>query len=244
MEHDFLKSNSDFFIEEDKIDSYADFDSIKNPLDLIDSLTAIEQELSDHILGLTDIKLQLKNYYNSTIDSYEHLLTMPSPSHEASIKEDLEHVSSAFIKKLSNLELFVVELNTSSKRTQSKLEHLRHLITTQIANYQNLENDYRILYQQYNSNQTIEINDEVEKLMMENKVITNKLENKIKEYNSINKDYQEKEKDFNTLCLKFQETDNELSDKKKEIEHLKEENKQLRLNYNQMVNQVLDKITN
>ena len=243
MEHDFLKSNSDFFIEEDKADSYCDFDSIKNPLDLIDSLASVEQELSDHILGLTDIKRQLKSYYNSTIESYESLLTKQSPSHTASIKEDLDHISSAFLKKISNLDLFAVEITASSKRTQSKLEHLRHLITAQIAKYQNLENDYRILYQQYNSNQAIEINDEVEKLMMENKVIMTKLETKIKEYNSVNKDYQEKEKDFNSLCLKFQETDNELSDKKKEIEYLKEENKQLRLNYNQMVNQVLDKIT-
>ena len=242
MEHDFLKSNSDFFIEDDKLDSYSDFDSIKNPLDLIDSLTSLEQEQSDHILGLTDIKLQLKNYYNSTIDSYEQLLT--KPSHATNIKDDLDHITSAFSKKLSTLDLFVIEINTSSKRTQSKLEHLRRLVTAQIANYQNLENDYRILYQQYNSNQTIEINDEVDKLMMENKIIMNKLENKIKEYDNVNKDYQEKEKEFNTLCLKFQETDNELSDKKKEIEHLKEENKQLRLNYNQMVNQVLDKITN
>ena len=43
MEHDFLKSNSDFFIEDDKLDSYCDFDSIKNPLDLINETSKISE---------------------------------------------------------------------------------------------------------------------------------------------------------------------------------------------------------
>ena len=239
MERQLLQTNSDFFTEnQNDSDSY---EISNDPLEMIEDLMNMEQENNDYIMLLSDIKMSLRECNNSTIENYNKLLSNVQKKNEESLKENISHSNFSFINKLSDLDMFIKDMDTNSKKKIGKLEYFKSSLSILLQNYKNLEDDYKKLFSRMNTNE-MPVDDTVDRLLDENNAISKLLDEKANSIEKLQKEIKEKDDNFNKLLLEYNKSDSESKEKTKEINRLMEDNEKLRKNYNQMVNDVLEKI--
>ena len=241
MEKQMLQNNSDFFTEnQNDSDSY---EISHDPVEMIEDLSNMERETNDYLMVLSDIKMSLNECNSTTIENYNKIISGNNKSIEESCKENISHASFTFNNKLSDLEMFIKDMDNNSKKKQSKLDYFKTSIITLVENYKNIEDDYRKILAN-NHNEPISTVDEetVNKLVDENNAISKLLDERTNTIDKLQKEIKDKDDSYNKLMLEYTQCDEELKEKLKEIERLKIDNDQLRKNYNQMVNDVLEKI--
>lgn len=239
MEKQLLQTNSDFFTEnQNDSDSYEISD---DPLEMIEDLMNIEQENSDYLMLLSDIKMSLRDCNNCTIENYNKLLSGAPKTNEESLKENISHSNFSFSNKLNDLDMFIKDMDINIKKKISKLEYFKSSLSVLLQNYKNLEDDYKKLFARMNTNE-IPVDDTVDKLLDENNAMSKLLDEKNNSIEKLQKEIKEKENSFSKLLLEYNQSDSESKEKTKEINRLIANNEKLRKDYDLMVNNVLDKI--
>jgi len=239
IEQQLLQVNSDTFTE--KNDSY---EINENYNDIIDELNRMEYETVDHIMVLADIIKSSEMKVNETlIENYEKLLNENfSTDNVNMVRQNIKDGTKIYHNKIKDTQLFLKEINQFSIKKQNKLSSLKMVINRLEINLKNSEEDYRSLFETYNMNQPVEIDDETERLMEENahlnelkKIKENKISMLVKEIN----DKDEVIFDLKNLVENYK---SKADENKTGYFNLKKDYEELEKNYNYLVNDIYEKI--
>ena len=231
-----LLENNNIFIQEDKGLNYEIND---NPIDMIEDLINIEEENYYYVKILIDTKNILLNMKEEICNNYEKMLL----NSEEKLKENILSCDNVFNGKIQGLENFIKNFDIICHKKENKLQYLKNLISSLKSKYEDLKNEY-INYQQFinEGNYTVEMEEQINKLIEENNIITQQYENKNNEIKNMKKEINEKDNELNSYKIQNLENINENKNKIREIEKLKIDNKNLKESYDQLVNQILIKI--
>ena len=231
-----LLENNNIFIQEDKGLNYEIND---NPIDMIEDLINIEEENYYYVKILIDTKNILLNMKEEICNNYEKMLL----NSEEKLKENILSCDNVFNGKIQGLENFIKNFDIICHKKENKLQYLKNLISSLKSKYEDLKNEY-INYQQFinEGNYTVDMEEQINKLIEENNIITQQYENKNNEIKNMKKEINEKDNELNSYKIQNLENINENKNKIREIEKLKIDNKNLKESYDQLVNQILIKI--
>ena len=231
-----LLENNNIFIQEDKDLNYEIND---NPIDMIEDLINIEEENYYYVKILIDTKNILLNMKEEICNNYEKMLL----NSEEKLKENILSCDNVFNEKIQGFENFIKNFDIICHKKENKLQYLKNLISLLKSKYEDLKNEY-INYLQFinEGNYTVEMEEQINKLIEENNIINQQYENKNNEIQNMKKEINEKDNELNSYKIQYLENINENKNKIREIEKLKIENKNLKESYDQLVNQILIKI--
>ena len=231
-----MLENNNIFIQEDKDLNYEIND---NPIDMIEDLINIEEENYYYVKILIDTKNILLNMKEEICNNYEKMLL----NSEEKLKENILSCDNVFNEKIQGFENFIKNFDIICHKKENKLQYLKNLISLLKSKYEDLKNEY-INYLQFinEGNYTVEMEEQINKLIEENNIITQQYENKNNEIQNMKKEINEKDNELNSYKIQYLENINENKNKIREIEKLKIENKNLKESYDQLVNQILIKI--
>jgi hypothetical protein len=240
IEQQLLQKNSDTFTE--KNDSY---EITENYSEMIEELHSKELESVDYVMVLADTLKSIEYLNkNSIIENYEKILNKNFQANETkqnvleNIKEGVKYMSSKF----KDMEIFLKEMNSMSTKKQNKLAYLKLIISKIENNLKNAEEDYRTLFQKFNSQQPVEIDEETELLIEENKYLKDQKILKDEEIGKLEKISDEKDEQIYDLMAKLEKSANVEKDLKANFNLLKSEYDSLKKNYDNLINDIYEKI--
>ena len=218
-------------------------DNFNDPNDIIDYISSLENKERDIFLLINETKKKLKSLNNSLIEDYTKIINKEvNEDIEKKLLDGINSTIEQFNNQCNDFDKFIIKLDKNFDKKQNSLENSKNLVSSLKTSKRELEEDYKQYILKYSSNQTFEFDDNINKLMEENKIINEKLEEKNRIIEKKNKEYQIKEEQYNNLVQNFNELQNKNEENKKELIKIKDENKTLNNNYNQMINNVLEKI--
>lgn len=160
--------------------------------------------------------------------------------------DDLKSHLIEYFKSLKNkyedLEIFLKDLNTNSNHINSKVGLLRLISEKYEENTKSLEEDYKTLYERYNSTLPVEINDELELLMEENAYLKDELESKVNIIEASKKDQREKDDKIINMDFEISKMQRNYSDLQAELYQYKRSHEDLQKDYSKLRNEIYEKI--
>ena len=224
-------------------DDNINVDNFNDPNDMIEYISTLENKERDIFLLMNETKKKLKSLNDSLIEDYTKIVNKEvNEDIEKKLLDGINSTLDQFNNQCNDFDKFIIKLDKNFDKKQNFLENSKNLISSLKTSKREIEEDYKNFILKYSSNQTFEFDDNINKLMEENKIINEKLEEKNRIIEKKNKEYQIKEEQYNNLVHNFNELQNKNEENKKELIKIKDENKTLNNNYNQMVNNVLEKI--
>ena len=250
-----LNTNSSSFIDDNK-------NILEKKLKKIfDLIINNDEELKQNISIFKEIENSLKKSNQDIINNFKILLSIKNESKnnenlnkiidnnnnddEENIKMNIEN-NIFYIQKKSNLlDLFIQETEKILNQKEIKNNNLEILINKLIQNIINLEEEKNVLFlknketEQYTDKQLNNIDDKINNLLKEKKLLENKVNElieQIEKNKKINKDNQLMIKELDEMHnIKVKE----LEEKEKENNLLKQENKKYKDDYELLLNQTI-----
>jgi hypothetical protein len=240
IEQQLLQVNSDTFTE--KNDSY---EVKENSSDIIDELNNVELESVDYIMVLADILKSLHiRMKESVIDNYEKILKQNFNGNETkeSLKEMIKESWNYVKSKVKDMEIFLTEMNVASSKKQNKLVYLKIAVNRIDNDLKLAEEDYRYLFQKLNENNRNEVNEDIERLFDENRILFEQKVLKENQMENLEKKLGEKEEQIFVLQSKLDQLN--FTDRKEESKFnlLKKDYDNLKQNYDTLLNEIYEKI--
>ena len=242
IEKQLLKVNSDTFTE--KNESY---EITENYQEMIEDLNNIELENVDYVMVLADITKSIQyRIYDSIIENYEKILNKRyyETETEEYVKENLKEGIEIFQNKLKDMEIFLKEMSNSSIKKQNKLCYLKIIINKIDSNLKNLEEDYRNLFQKFNTNQPVEIDEETERLLEENTLLLEQKEQRDDYIEKLNKQIDEKDNQIFDVQNRLDRLNTTYNELRKDFNRINNEYSSLKKNYDVLLNEIYEKIKN
>ena len=240
MEQKILENNNNCFRESKSIN----YEVNEDPIEMTENLINIEKGIYEYLKGIYDIKNVFLDMKEQIISNYDKILLHSKDENEENLKENILTCDDVFNQKIKDFDNFINEIQINSHKKEDKLVYLKHSIFELKNEYQNLQNDYMNIQQNNlnEKNDLIEMNEQINKLIQENKIINEQYENRKYEIKKLKKELNDKDNEFNLFKIQYKEILNENKNKINEIENLKIDNKNLKSNYDQLINEIYVKI--
>ena len=240
MEQKLLENNDNFCRESKSIN----YEVNEDPIEMTENLINIEKGIYEYLKGIYDIKNVFLDMKEQIISNYDKILLHSKDENEENLKENILTCDDVFNQKIKDFDNFINEIQINSHKKEDKLVYLKHSIFELKNEYQNLQNDYMNIQQNNlnEKNDLIEMNEQINKLIQENKIINEQYENRKYEIKKLKKELNDKDNEFNLFKIQYKEILNENKNKINEIENLKIDNKNLKSNYDQLINEIYVKI--
>ena len=132
-------------------------------------------------------------------------------------------VKDLMLKKINELNQHNKKIAKEQDIMSKKMIKIQFYINKRNSDYQNLEEDYKILNEKYENNQKTENNndEEVERLFSENLMLSQDKETKEKEIKNLNKEKTDLENKYNKIFAQLQQSLNKNKEMEKEINDVK-----------------------
>ena len=240
MEQKILENNNNCFRESKSIN----YEVNEDPIEMTENLINIEKGIYEYLKGIYDIKNVFLDMKEQIISNYDKILLHSKDENEENLKENILTCDDVFNQKIKDFDNFINEIQINSHKKEDKLVYLKHSIFELKNEYQNLQNDYMNIQQNNlnEKNDLIEMDEQINKLIQENKIINEQYENRKYEIKKLKKELNDKDNEFNLFKIQYKEILNENKNKINEIENLKIDNKNLKSNYDQLINEIYVKI--
>jgi hypothetical protein len=240
IEQQLLQVNSDTFTE--KNDSY---EIKENYSDIIDELNNVELESVDYIMVLADILKSLHiRIKESILDNYEKILKQNFNGNETkeSLKEMIKESWNYIRAKVKDMEIFLKEMNVASSKKQNKLVYLKIAVSRIDNDLKLAEEDYRYLFQKLNENSRNEINEDMERLYDENRILFEQKVFKENQVETLERKLGEKEEQIFILQSKVDKLIYTDKSEESKFNLLKKDYDNLKQNYDTLLNEIYEKI--
>ena len=209
----------------------------ENPLELVDELVNIDADAAEYVNTLLEIKNTIWKLNNSLVMSYDKIIR--GEEERTNLVNGLQE---EIRNKITEYDKYIKDLNKNLKEKGSKTETLKNLILKQSNQLHCIEEDYRQLYQKYQNNQQVDIDEEMERLVDENVMLNHEREEKDQRIELLEKTKNEKENLIATLQLQMEDIEKDKEDLRRQIKELKATNDKIKKEYNTLVNDVVQKI--
>ena len=217
-------ANEDIEYDSDNLDEEETGDKKENleeiMLDLIEKIIEHENEIDDNRKILSNINREIKNINEN----------------------EMEYQKEAINKKILEINEYLSKSHEQIQLNMKKLELLKTNILKVNNNIKIMKDDYKNLFEKYNSNQQVDMDEETERLLDENLMLTQIKENKENEIEKLLEEKKEMKKDYQNMLMQYQDSIREKNELTKEISELKIDNYKLKGDYDKLINDVINKI--
>jgi len=258
IEQKILNENFDEF-QEVLNDSYEVKESFG---EVYENINQLDCESKDYISVLADIFISLRQKYESEftdINSNLNLIlnTIKNKNDDnylinqfiSNIAENIaitkNQISDYFKNckdKYDDIEIFLKDLNKNNFQAYNKIGLLKIISEKYERNLKSLEEDYRILFEKYNTTQPFEVNDELEQLMDENLVLKDELENKYNTIESLHSEIRDKEDCIFNGKIEIEKMKKINSDIENNFNYYKRNYENVQKDYEKLRNEIYEKI--
>ena len=219
----------------DNIETY--LNEGENALELVDKIMKKEMSLKDNSNILTEIKNKLKLFNDSMKETSLKIL-----NGEENNSQEIDHIHSLINERIEQIEKFNFKLIKTNSVNINKIDQLRSKIEKMNSNTQIMDEDYKALLEKYNNNQQVDIDEETERLLDENMMLTQEKEMRDNQIEELLSEKKNLKKNYEDLRIQLEEVINEKNDIVKEYSELKLSHFNLKNEYESLVNNVVNKI--
>ena len=191
----------------------------QDPLDIIDAIINNSESIQeDYSNSFTDMTKSLTNLTDNMVEKAQNILN----GNDDNLEEVL-FVKDLMLKKINELNQHNKKIAKEQDIMSKKMIKIQFYINKRNSDYQNLEEDYKILNEKYENNQKTENNndEEVERLFSENLMLSQDKETKEKEIKNLNKEKTDLENKYNKIFAQLQQSLNKNKEMEKEINDVK-----------------------
>ena len=206
-------------------------------VELIDEIAQKENEVIDIMNVLFKIKNSFYEMNNNLINQYERYINGDDEK-----LSDVDRTQQEIDKKVKEYDLFMKDISKCNKSTNHKIEMLKTLVFNQNNKIKVIQDEYRQLYQQFTDNQQLDIDDEMERLIDENVILTRDKEEKNALIDELHKVIESKDNAISSYQIQCDDLNKQKEELKANIDELTRNNEKLKNEYDVLVNSILDKI--
>ena len=191
----------------------------QDPLDVIDAIINNSESIQeDYSNSFTDMTKSLTNLTDNMVEKAQNILN----GNDDNLEEVL-FVKDLMLKKINELNQHNKKIAKEQDIMNKKMIKVQFYINKRNSDYQNLEEDYKILNEKYENNQKTEKNndEEVERLFGENLMLSQDKETKEKEIKNLNKEKTNLENQYNKILAQLQQSLNKNKEMENEINDVK-----------------------
>ena len=206
-------------------------------VELIDDIAQKENEVIDIMNVLFGIKNSFYELNNNLINQYERYINGDDDK-----LSDVDKTQMEIDKKVKEYDLFMKDITKCNKSANHKIEMLKTIVFKQNNKIKVMEDEYRQLYQQFTDNQQLDIDDEMERLIDENVILTRDKEEKNMMIDNLHKVIQSKDNAISSYQIQCDDLNKQKEELKMSIDELTRCNDKLKNEYDILVNNILNKI--
>ena len=206
-------------------------------VELIDDIAQKENEVIDIMNVLFGIKNSFYELNNNLINQYERYINGDDDK-----LSDVDKTQMEIDKKVKEYDLFMKDITKCNKSANHKIEMLKTIVFKQNNKIKVMEDEYRQLYQQFTDNQQLDIDDEMERLIDENVILTRDKEEKNAMIDNLHKVIQSKDNAISSYQIQCDDLNKQKEELKMSIDELTCRNDKLKNEYDILVNNILNKI--
>ena len=239
--------NEDLDYDSDILERENDNDSVssegnKKYLDedamiLISKIIKKSININENNMILIEIKNDIRKLNNNMVENGYKILHK-----EELTMDNMENDKELINEKIYQIEEFFNKTRSENEININKMESLKENIQKMNENIKIMKKDYKDLLEKYNSNQQIDIDEETERLIDENMMLTQEKENKELEIEKLLEEKKNMRKDYQNLVMQYEDVMREKNELAQEASEIKINNYKLKNDYEQLLNDFMNKM--
>ena len=211
----------------------------EDPLALIGKIIKQSINTNENNMVLIEIKNDIKKLNYNMVECGYKILNKEELSMD-NMESDKEKIN----ERIYQIEEFFTKTKNENEKNIGKMELLKENIIKTNENIKIMKNDYKELYEKYNNNQEIDIDEETERLLDENMMLTQEKENKEQEIEKLLEEKKNIRKDYQNLLMQYEDVIREKNELAQEASEIKINNYKLKSDYDKLLNDVMAKMDN
>ena len=215
----------------------------EDPMDILEDILQKIEITNDNIIVLKDMRNNLLKLNENMGENIKNMAQDNENNDEN--QENVSNIESLQIminEKMEKFDDFLQNMNKEQKSYIKKIHNLKKSIINFNNDMTTLKEDYKILYEKYNNNQELEVDDEMERLLDENVALNQEINLKKEEISDLLNERTEKDKQINELYIKLD--NNQIIEKelRKQIAELTIDINKQKNDYENLMDTVVNKI--
>ena len=228
--------------EEEEEEGEGEGDKKEDPLDILEEILEKIEITKDNVIVLKDMKNNLLKLNENMGENIKNIAQENNDENQQENVSNIESLQTMINEKMEKFDDYLQNLNKEQKNYIKKIHNLKKSIISFNNDMNTLKEDYKILYEKYNNNQEIEVDDEMERLLDENVALNQELNVKKEEITDLLNERSEKDKQINELYIKLDEEQKIEKELRKQIAELTIDNNKQKNDYEHLMDTVVNKI--
>ena len=253
-----LNINMDIFYEidlllqeklvDEDLENYEEYEEdengekLRDPLEIIEELLKKIEETQDNIVVLRDMKNNLVSLNENMSETISKAIEDDEKENQHENISNIESLQSIINEKIEKFDEYFQNLNRDQKLNVKKIQSLKKSILAANKSIDTLKEDYRVLYEKYNNNQEVEVDEETERLLEENVALNQEVNSNKEQIENLIAQRKERDIQINELYEKIDEDKNTEEKLRKQIAELKISNTKYKEDYEKLMDTVVNKI--
>ena len=213
-----------------------------DPLDILEDIFQKIEVTKDNIIVLKDMKNNLLKLNENMSENIHKIVQENIDENQTENISSMDSLQTIINEKIEKFNDFLQNLNKDQKTYIKKIHNLKKSIVTYINDMNTLKEDYKILYEKYNNNQELEVDEEMERLLDENVALNQELNTKKEEITDLMNERAQRDIQINDLYVKLEEDQKIEKELRKQIAELKIENNKQKEEYENLMDSVVHKL--
>ena len=213
-----IEYDSDDLEEDENKDKTENLDEIT--LEIIEKLIKKSININENNMIMNDIKNEIKKLNKGEIENYHELIN----------------------EKIQQIEEFLSKNREEEEFNLKKMQTIKGNILRLADNIKLWKDDYYALYEKYNNNQERDIDEDTERLIEENMLLSQEKENKEIEIDNLLEEKKAMKIDYQNMLMQYEDAIREKNELTQEISELKMNNYKLKGDYDKLLNDIVNKM--
>ena len=227
-------------VEENEEDEEGD--KKDDPLEILEDIFQKIEITKDNIIVLKDMKNNLLKLNENMCENINKAVQENTDENQTENISRIEGLQTMINEKIEKFDDFLQNLNTDQKTYIKKISNLKKSIIAYINDMNTLKEDYKILYEKYNNNQELEVDEEMERLLDENVALNQELNAKKEELRDLLDERAQRDNQINELYVRIEEDQKIEKELRKQIAELKITTNKQKEEYENLMDSVVNKI--
>ena len=228
--------------EEDEEEEDNENEKKEDPIEIIEDILQKIEITKDNTMVLKDMKNNLLKLNVNMGDTINKIVQDNADENQQENISNIESLNSIINEKMEKFDEFFQNLNKEQNLNIKRIYNLKKSIISFNNDMNTLKEDYKTLYEKYNNNQELEVDEEMERLLDENVALNQELNLKKEEIGDLINERAEKDKQINELYIKLEEDQKVEKELRKQISELKILNNKKKEEYENLMDNVVNKI--
>ena len=214
----------------------------EDPLDLLDEVLQKLEATKENSLALKEMKNNLAKINKDYTETVNKFLEDNLDENQNENINNIEEMGIGAMEKMEKFDEFINDLTKDQKTSIKKIHSLKKCIMAINKEMNQIKDDYKDIYEKYNNNQELDLNEEMERLYDENTALDEELKAKKEQISELINERAEKDNQINDLYIKLEEAQRDEKDLKKQLSDLKKAAAKNKEEYDNLMDNVLKKM--